>query len=50
MSNSEYAIEMVNITKRFPGIIANDNVTLQQWFDEAAPGRNPRSAGGKRCR
>ena len=29
MSNSEYAIEMVNITKRFPGIIANDNVTLQ---------------------
>ena len=24
-----YAIEMVNITKRFPGIIANDNVTLQ---------------------
>ena len=29
MSNSPYAIEMVNITKRFPGIIANDNVTLQ---------------------
>ena len=27
--NSEYAIEMLNITKRFPGIIANDNVTLQ---------------------
>ncbi len=26
---SEYAIEMLNITKRFPGIIANDNVTLQ---------------------
>ncbi len=25
----EYAIEMVNITKRFPGIIANDNITLQ---------------------
>ena len=24
-----YAIEMLNITKRFPGIIANDNVTLQ---------------------
>ncbi len=24
-----YAIEMRNITKRFPGIIANDNVTLQ---------------------
>ncbi len=27
--NSEYAIEMLNITKRFPGIIANDNVTIQ---------------------
>jgi simple sugar transport system ATP-binding protein len=26
---SEYAIEMLNITKRFPGIIANDNVTIQ---------------------
>ncbi len=29
MSNATYAIEMVNITKKFPGIIANDNVTLQ---------------------
>ena len=29
LSNSQYAIEMLNITKRFPGIIANDNVTLQ---------------------
>ena len=29
MSNVNYAIEMLNITKRFPGIIANDNVTLQ---------------------
>ncbi len=29
MSDTSYAIEMVNITKRFPGIIANDNVTLQ---------------------
>jgi len=27
--DSPYAIEMVNITKRFPGIIANDNITLQ---------------------
>ena len=26
---SEYAIEMLNITKKFPGIIANDNITLQ---------------------
>ncbi len=29
MNNAPYAIEMLNITKRFPGIIANDNVTLQ---------------------
>ena len=26
---SQYAIEMLNITKKFPGIIANDNITLQ---------------------
>ncbi len=26
---NQYAIEMLNITKRFPGIIANDNITLQ---------------------
>ena len=26
---AEYAVEMLNITKRFPGIIANDNITLQ---------------------
>ena len=26
---NNYAIEMLNITKRFPGIIANDNITLQ---------------------
>ena len=25
----KYAIEMRNITKRFPGIVANDNITLQ---------------------
>ena len=25
----QYAIEMLNITKRFPGIVANDNITLQ---------------------
>ncbi len=29
MNGETYAIEMRNITKRFPGIIANDNVTLQ---------------------
>ncbi len=27
--NGEYIIEMVGITKEFPGIIANDNITLQ---------------------
>ena len=25
----EYAIEMLNITKEFPGILANDNITLK---------------------
>ena len=25
----QYAIEMIGITKRFPGIIANDNITLR---------------------
>ena len=29
MPNEPFAIEMVNITKKFPGIIANDSVTLQ---------------------
>ncbi|MBP5283546.1 MAG: ABC transporter ATP-binding protein [Treponema sp.] len=29
MLMSEYIIEMLNITKKFPGIIANDNITLQ---------------------
>lgn len=29
MSNTTYAIEMLHITKRFPGIVANDNVSLQ---------------------
>ena len=29
MGDTNYAIEMLNITKRFPGIVANDNVTLQ---------------------
>jgi len=26
---SEYAIEMMNITKTFPGVVANDKVKLQ---------------------
>ena len=33
---SEYAIEMLGITKRFPGIIANDNITLQLKKGERA--------------
>ena len=36
MSNEHYAIEMLNITKRFPGIVANDNITLQ-----LKPGEKP---------
>ena len=28
-AQSPYAIEMLHITKRFPGIIANDDITLQ---------------------
>ena len=27
--NEEYIVEMRHITKRFPGIVANDDVTLQ---------------------
>ncbi|MDO5299350.1 MAG: ABC transporter ATP-binding protein [Clostridia bacterium] len=29
MALSEYIIEMLNITKEFPGIVANDDITLQ---------------------
>ena len=29
MTQSEYIIEMLNIRKEFPGIVANDNITLQ---------------------
>lgn len=29
MSSQDYAIEMLHITKRFPGIVANDDITLQ---------------------
>ena len=28
-TEAPYAIEMLHITKRFPGIVANDNITLQ---------------------
>ena len=27
--NSDYIIEMIGITKRFPGIVANDGITLR---------------------
>ena len=29
MSNSEYIVEMKHITKRFPGLTANDDITIQ---------------------
>ena len=29
MENNNYAIEMIGITKEFPGIIANDDVTIR---------------------
>ena len=29
MAESEYVIEMLHITKVFPGIVANDDITLQ---------------------
>ena len=45
---SEYVIEMLNITKRFPGIVANDNITLQLkrgeihvWIVSAGRRRDP---------
>lgn len=34
---SEYAIEMKNITKTFPGVVANDKVTLQVRKQEIMP-------------
>ena len=29
VSENEYAVEMLHITKRFPGIVANDDITIQ---------------------
>ena len=47
-NNSDYVIEMRHITKEFPGIIANDDITLQlkrgeihALLGETAP-ENPR--------
>ena len=34
---ADYVIEMLNITKEFPGIKANDNVTLQLKRGESTP-------------
>ena len=34
---SEYVIEMLNITKEFPGIKANDDVTLQLKQGRSTP-------------
>ena len=45
MSNTPYAIEMLNITKRFPGIIANDNVTIQLKRGEIHALRGETGAG-----
>ena len=35
----EYIIEMLNITKDFPGIRANDNITLQLRFQSGGDSR-----------
>ena len=43
----EYAIEMLNITKRFPGIIANDNITLQLKKGEIHALLGENGAGGR---
>ena len=29
MDNMEYVIELENITKEFPGIVANDNISIK---------------------
>ena len=33
----DYVIEMLGITKEFPGIIANDNITLQLKKGRSTP-------------
>ena len=45
LAESEYVIEMLNITKEFPGIRANDNITLQLKRGEIHA-----LLGEKRCR
>lgn len=34
---SEYAIEMIDITKIFPGIVANDHITLRLKRERSMP-------------
>ena len=41
---TDYVIEMLNITKEFPGIKANDDVTLQ-----LKPGKSPPEASTVSC-
>ena len=41
---SEYIVEMKHITKRFPGIVANDDVTIQIKKGDLCP------SGRKWCR
>ena len=41
---SEYIVEMKHITKRFPGIVANDDVTIQKKGRDLCP------SGRKWCR
>ena len=33
----EYVVEMLNIRKEFPGIVANDNIKLQLKKEEVHP-------------
>ena len=54
--DGSYAIEMLNITKRFPGIIANDNITLQlrkgeihALLGENGAGKSTRTLSGIGC-
>lgn len=37
MNMSEYIVEMKHITKRFPGIVANDDVTIQIKRERSLP-------------
>ena len=45
LMQSEYVIEMLNIRKEFPGIVANDNITLQLKAGEIHALRGENGAG-----